>query len=484
MNGSLVKTIAAGCILAGCLATTACVGAEIDLTELARKARASVLLLVVADASGLETAYGTAFVVSNDGKLVTNRHVARGGRQLFAKTRNARCHRVLGVLADDPEHDLVLLQVDERDLPALPLGGSDRVKPGDPVAIVGNPHGFEGVFAQGEVVSAQEFLGERGWIQVSAAVDHGSSGSPVLNARGEVIGVIAMMQRKQRTIGLAIPVEAARRLLASVTASTRPKPVASLAERPDNDIFADADFRIAASAGFNRDLGEAQKRIDSVRRRYPRSALAHLLHAHILEQQDQLPEAAAACVRATELHPRYATAWCMLGAVQTRQGNFDAAIASLRRAVEVKPEYAEAWENLGWTYMKQEQFTLAADAYQQATCLRPEDETDWYNLGLAYSRSGKPDHAAWAFKVAANLKPDHADFWRELGTAYARQGQFAMAADALQKATKLKPGDSAAWYNLGLAWAGLDNLEGARAALKELKNLDANKAEELEKLLK
>lgn len=457
---------------------------DLNLDALARNARPSVLLLVVTDSAGLEKAYGTAFVVTKDGRIITNRHVARGSKELFAKTRNSKRHRVLGVLADDPEHDLVLLQVNVSDLAPLPLGASRDIETGDPVATVGNPLGFEGMLAQGTVMSAQEFLGERGWILVSAPVNHGSSGSPVLNARGEVIGVIAMMQRAQRTIGLAIPVEAVRRLIASVPSNATPKPLASLDDRPENDIFADPDFRLAAAASFNNDLDVASQRIELVLNRFPRSPLAHVLHAHILHQQGKSADAVMASTRATELNPRYATAWCILGSVHNRQGRFDAAIAALHRATELKPDYSEAWENLGWAHMQKKQFGPAADAYQQASRLRPEDDKVWYNLGLAHARANRPDHAAWAFKVAANLQPKNADFWRELGTAYARQAQFAMAVDALEKATRLKPDDSTSWYNLGLAYAGLEQEDKARVALRELKKIDPSKAEELDARVK
>lgn len=457
--------------------------ASIDLSTLADKARSAVMLMVVCDASGLEIAHGTGFLLSSNGRLITNRHVIRAGPIAFAKARNGKRCRVLGFLAEDPEHDLVLLQIEGEGFPSLPLGSSKIDEPGQPIAVVGNPLVWEGVFSPGNVVSVREFLGERGWIQIRADIAPGSSGSPVLNARGEVIGIVAAMLRSKPTLGLAIPVEVAKRLLGSVQASSAPKPLASMESRKENDVFMDNDFQAAQSASFASNYDEAQKRVDSVVKRFPRSAVAHLLHAQIAEQRSAHDEAVAACRTAIQLNPKYAMAWGQLGEIYGHQKKYAEAYDALQQAVRLKPDYVEAWERLGEISIQQKQFGRAADAYRQASQLRPDDEKLWYNLGHSYARQNKQDHAAWAYKIAVGLKPDQPELWCELGTAYAKQGQFQMAADAFTRAAKLKPQDSVTWYNLGLAWSELGQKEKAQEALQQLRKLDASKAEELEKHL-
>lgn len=455
-----------------------------DLSSLADKARSAVMLMVVCDSSGLEIAHGTGFLVSSDGKLITNRHVIRAGPIAFAKAHSGKRYRVAGFLVEDHEHDLILLQVDGAGFPSLPLGSSRIEEAGQFIAVVGNPLGWEGMMSKGNVVTVREFLGERGWIQIRADIAPGSSGSPVLNARGEVIGVVTAIVRSNPRLGLAIPVEVARRLIASVPSSAEPKPLALMERRKEDDVFMDDDFQSAASASFDRNYDEAQKRVDSVLKRFPKSAVAHVLHAHIAGQRSAHDEAVAACRQAIQIKPEYAMAWGELGTVLNQQKKYAEACEALQQAVKQKPDYVEAWESLGWAWIKQEKYGNAADAYRQASQLRPDDETIWYNLGLCYARQSRYDHAAWAFKMATHIDTGKPEFWRELGTAYAKQGQYQMATDAFSHATKLKPQDPVTWFNLGLAYSELGQREKANEALLQLRKLDATKAEELEKHLR
>src|SRR5438445_1809602 len=94
---------------------------SIDLKALAKKARPAVMLLVISDAAGKEIATGTGFLVSSDGKLITNHHVIEHAASAVAKAENGGLFPVEGVLADDPKNDLVLLKYNVNDIPSLPL---------------------------------------------------------------------------------------------------------------------------------------------------------------------------------------------------------------------------------------------------------------------------------------------------------------------------------------------------------------------------
>src|ERR1039458_10115208 len=83
----------------------------IDLKALAKNARPAVMLLIVSDASGKEIATGTGFLVSSDGRLITNHHVIENASSVVAKSENGGLFPVEGVLADDPKNDLVLLKL-------------------------------------------------------------------------------------------------------------------------------------------------------------------------------------------------------------------------------------------------------------------------------------------------------------------------------------------------------------------------------------
>lgn len=120
---------------------------QIDLKALAKKARPTVMLLVVSDADGKDIATGTGFLVSGDGKLITNHHVIEGAASAVAKAENGGLFPVEGVLADDPKNDLVLLKLKGKDLPFLTLSTNTTIEVGTRIAVIGSPLGLEGTLS-------------------------------------------------------------------------------------------------------------------------------------------------------------------------------------------------------------------------------------------------------------------------------------------------------------------------------------------------
>lgn len=190
-------------------------GAEtIDLRAVAKKARPSVMMLIVSDTNDKEIGTGTGFLVSPDGKLITNHHVIENAANAVAKAENGGLFPVEGVLADDPKNDLVLLKLKGKDLPFLSLGDSDRIEVGTRIAVIGSPLGLEGTLSDGIVSAVRDLEGDTRRLQITAAISPGSSGSPVLTATGEVVGVASSLLRDGQSLNFAIPVGLARHLLA------------------------------------------------------------------------------------------------------------------------------------------------------------------------------------------------------------------------------------------------------------------------------
>ena len=130
---------------------------------------------------------GSGFTIQDD-KIVTNYHVIKdmlvGGAKLVGKEG---VHRV-EVLVVDKERDLAIVKVTGIDAPALRLGDSDTVQIGERVYVAGNPQGLEGTFSDG-IISAVRGDSRDKLFQMTAPISQGSSGGPVFNEKGEVIGV-------------------------------------------------------------------------------------------------------------------------------------------------------------------------------------------------------------------------------------------------------------------------------------------------------
>jgi S1-C subfamily serine protease len=168
-----------------------------------------------------ETGTGTGFIISPDGEILTNNHVAGGGSALTVTLSDKKIYkaRVLGVVK---ENDLALIKIDAgRKLPTLRLGDSERLVVGQKVLAIGNPFQFEGTLTTGIVSSLDRTIETEdrrldGMIQTDAAINPGNSGGPLLDSHGSVIGINTAIYGSQGGsigIGFAMPISRAKAML-------------------------------------------------------------------------------------------------------------------------------------------------------------------------------------------------------------------------------------------------------------------------------
>lgn len=180
--------------------------------EIARKAFTSTVLLVMEDANGQPLSLGSGFFV-RDSEVSTNLHVVEGAARGYAKIVGQKTkYDIEGITAVDPERDLVVLKISGAHAGAVALGNSESVQVGETVYAVGNPQGLEGTFSQGIVSSIRE-VGNDKLLQITVPISPGSSGGPVLNGKGEVIGVSVATFTGGQNLNFAIPSRYLRELL-------------------------------------------------------------------------------------------------------------------------------------------------------------------------------------------------------------------------------------------------------------------------------
>ena len=162
---------------------------------------------------------GSGFVWSSDGIIVTNNHVVEGASRITVNFNDGRQlpARLLGV---DPDSDLAVLRVDEKGLPAAPIGTSADLMIGETVVAVGNPFGLSGTVTTGvvsalgrSVPSQDQTRTFTDFIQTDASINPGNSGGPLLNIEGRVIGINVAIYAQAQGIGFAIPVDRARKVI-------------------------------------------------------------------------------------------------------------------------------------------------------------------------------------------------------------------------------------------------------------------------------
>lgn len=183
--------------------------------QIFRDASPSVVLLAMEDAKGRAVSLGTGFFVK-EGVIAANLHLLEGAsrgqlKHIGQKERLA----IGGILAVDRERDLVLLAAPGSKAPALPLGDDKQAAVGDTVYAIGNPRGFEGTLSQGIVSGIRESNG-RTLLQITAPLSLGSSGGPVLDTEGKVIGIALATLGTGQNLNFAVPVSDLRALLAKI----------------------------------------------------------------------------------------------------------------------------------------------------------------------------------------------------------------------------------------------------------------------------
>ena len=174
-----------------------------------------------------EVGGGSGFIVSADGLIVTNKHVVLDPKAEYTVFTNDGKKYAAKVLARDPVQDIALIKIDGANLPTVSLGDSDSLRLGQTAIAIGNAlgefrntvsvgvvSGLARTITAGDGASFSETI--RGVLQTDAAINPGNSGGPLLNLRGEVVGISTAVVSGAQNIGFAIPVNQAKRAIESV----------------------------------------------------------------------------------------------------------------------------------------------------------------------------------------------------------------------------------------------------------------------------
>lgn len=166
----------------------------------------------------LEQGTGSGFILTADGKLLTNAHVIEGAEQVSVTLKDGRTF-IGEVMGADPVTDVAVIKIEATDLPVAPLGTTANLSPGQWAIAIGNPLGLDNTVTAGIIsaldrTSTQVGIADKRvqFIQTDAAINPGNSGGPLLNASGEVIGMNTAIRANAQGLGFAIPIETAKRI--------------------------------------------------------------------------------------------------------------------------------------------------------------------------------------------------------------------------------------------------------------------------------
>jgi Trypsin-like peptidase domain len=195
--------------------------------DLYKKASPSVVLIEIYDAKGEVSGKGSGFLVSAEGAILTNYHVVAHTKQATVRLANEDAYDTVDVLEVDKRKDIALIKIKGFGLPYLKLGRSQDVEVGETIYSLSNPLGvFQNTLSQGIVSGIRPGDGYK-YFQISAPISHGSSGGPIFNSRGEVIGIAVATLEEGQNLNFAVPIDYARGMVISMGS---PKPLATIYE--------------------------------------------------------------------------------------------------------------------------------------------------------------------------------------------------------------------------------------------------------------
>jgi tetratricopeptide (TPR) repeat protein len=452
-----------------------------NLPSLIKKAAPSIVVILTYDREGKLIGQGSGFFASKQGEVITNYHVLHEASHAEVRTSDGQTYPIRKVVAEDAEGDVIRVSVDIPEEAVQPLSISSTLpEVGERIVVIGTPLGFEKTVSDGIVSAVREVPKFGKIIQLTAPISSGSSGSPVLNMKGEVVGIAAFFVMPGQNLNFAIPGEKVLGL--------KREDEKSLSEREKMQ----REDRLASAEGFYatglrylwiEDCEKAILYFAETVRRNPNQADAYFQIGYCSGRLGRYQEAIEPYRQALRLKPEDADTYSNLCAAYGMLGRYDEAVASCKRAIQLKSDLAEAYNNLGWTYQKLGRHHEAVASCKEAIHLKPDFAQAHYNLGNNYFALKKYGAAIESYKETIRIKFDYAEGHLNLGGAYFEMGRFEEAIESFKQAILLKPLLGEAHLNLGMAYLKLGDRGAAIEEYRILKDVNKSLGDKLFNLI-
>lgn len=446
-----------------------------NLTYLVKQVQPAVITIITYDRNKKVVCQASGFFVDENGHIITNYHVLKGAYDAEIKTYSGKKYPITSVVAYSETFDLIKLFVN---IPGESIRFVQMTQTPPEVAesilIVGSPMGLEHTVSEG-IVSAVRGVPEIGKIfQISAPISPGSSGSPVVDMKGMVIGIATFQVIEGQNLNFAVPseyIEVLKRVKESCTISQWIN-IISL----EKEKIADA-------------LYEKEK--------YQKALLFYK--------------------EAAEINPGFRSNWHKLAHCYTKLNKRDKAIEAYEQAIRHNPDRFMIFTSyglLGSTFFADRRYTEAINAYQQgiltmdkktnnsisgALFYQKIGEAYWWLAAMEWGKASKAieqgsdspktdmnkyfSKAAEAYKEAIRRNPDSDYLHSKIGDCYLSVKRYREAKEAFIQAISINPDNIDAHYSMGRIYLREKNKAAALDQYKILKNLDSERSEFLANLL-
>ena len=366
-----------------------------SLPSLIKKIESSIVIIFAYDGTKEFLRQGSGFFISQNGEIITNYHVLEKARFAEVKTADGKIYSVATIVAMDEESDIVRISIDIDSVYVCSLPLCLKLpKVAERIIVYGSPMGLEKTVSDGIISAIREVPGYGKLIQITAPISPGSSGSPVLNMQGEVIGIATFQFIEGQNLNFAIPSEK----IANLKAIREKKTIST------EELF--WGLRWGENIESNNVAQEAyDKALHFIDQKEYDKALPYL---EIATKTDILSLKAWAYFKIGfcygELAAYYADAYSLLGSSYSIVLDlYKSAIEAYKQAIYIDTNYADAYSGLGTSYIALGQYKYAIEAFKQTIRIEPDSAGAHFGLGLMYLRTGDRNLALNEYKILKNI---------------------------------------------------------------------------------
>ena len=399
--GMLWKSLIGCVITASGILVPSLLFSQDNLPEIVKKVKPSTVVILTYDKDGKALRQGSGFFISREGDVITNRHVLLEAIKAEIKTTEGNTYTVKQVVAEDIEGDIIRLSVDIPTGLAPPLRISiSLLSEGERIIVIGSPLGLEQTISDGIVSAIREIPGNGKVVQITAPISPGSSGSPVVNTKGEVVGIATFLVSEGQNLNFAIPQERLAKLSAGKGYALAEWTAKDLAARYNSwgKITVDG-LNYMTRGDYEKALAcfEEASKID------PSRSGSHWGIGECYYYLKRYPEAIEAYKQAIRIEPDKAEAYLGLSNSYFFLRRHQEAVEAGLQAIRIKPDYAEAHFRLGCCYFVQSLNQYALEAFKQAIRIKPDYAEAHQGLGMIYFMLGDKGSALEEYRILLKL---------------------------------------------------------------------------------
>jgi tetratricopeptide (TPR) repeat protein len=414
--------------------------AQESLPDTVASVKPSVVLIVTYNRAGKPLAAGSGFCIAA-GRIVTNNHVISGAARITIRLGTGGVYAVKRVLVADKDLDLAILETGLDISQIVPLQLTSALpREGERLFVVSNPEGLTGSVSDGIVSAIRRFTDGSIWVQITAPISHGSSGGPVLNLEGQVVGVAVASFKQGQNLNFMIPAAAVARLSARISApagavhiidSRNVAPATTVKVEP-LPTFPKPEIRERSSAEARRLFSEGVR-------------IRHLSFSGKEQNKVKLQAAISYFENAIQIDPNLAEGWRELAMTEMTLGRFRderelfkaKATAILTKAIEFDPDQYETYALLARILSK----NLSSALSICAPLVKRGKAGAFLCLGGALEGAGNRDQAIDEYRKGVQADSGDVGLLSALATALGFSHRYTEAITYWQRLVKLKPDD-------------------------------------------